>query len=75
MGGRKKKALVAWDKMALSRAEGGLGFDQFQQQSLVLKMRWCDKLLVEEDLLWVKLANESISRMLANSVRCRTRRF
>lgn len=30
-GEQKKKSLVAWDKIAQSRAEGGLGFDMFRQ--------------------------------------------
>lgn len=71
-GGHFKKALIVWDKMAVSRAEGGLGFETFQDQSLVLKMRWCGKLLMEYDLLWVKLAIEGIKRTMDNRVGCRT---
>lgn len=54
--------------------EWGLGFKSFQQQSMVPKMKWCGKVTNEDDVLWVKLSQESIARSLNNGVGCKTRR-
>lgn len=72
VGGKKKKALVSWDKTIVSKAKGGLGFKAFQKQSLILKMHWCRKLMEEEDLLWIQLEKEFIKRSLDTGPRCQT---
>lgn len=73
-GGHYKKALVAWRNTVVSNAEGGLGFEEFHQLSLVFKMRLCGKLMNEEEVLWVKLSQESIARSLDGGAGCKTRR-
>lgn len=74
-GGRSEKALVAWDKMTAKTKEGGLGIEPFQQQSLILKMRWCSKILNDENVVWVKLAQESPTDSLDSGPGCKTRRW
>lgn len=65
---------MAWDKTTTGKEDGGLGFEKFQQQSSQLKMRWCGKIMEEEDLLWVKLTQENIKIGLSSGPGCRTRR-
>lgn len=70
--GNSKKALVAWNKIAIEKAKGGLGFVPFQKLSLSLKIPWFGKLLAYENLIWVKLAKEGILMSLDRGMGCRT---
>lgn len=38
--GDVRTALVAWEDTALTKVEGGVGFDNFKSTSLILKMHW-----------------------------------
>lgn len=58
--GENRKALVAWEDTTHSKAEGGLGFEDFASLSLMLKMRWCCRLLTKCDEAWVLLARAGI---------------
>lgn len=73
--GENKKALVAWDDTTYCKAEGGLGFEEFPNLSLILKMRWCNRLLTDGDEAWVLLAIAGIKRSLNAGYRRRSRRY
>lgn len=72
--GEFKKPLVAWKDTALNKAEGGVGFDDVQSTSLVLKMRLSNRILADEDVIWVQLAKASMARSLKSGFRRRTRK-
>lgn len=69
--GENRKALVAWFDTALNKAEGGIGFDNLHHTSLALKMRWCGRILMEEDTPWVLLAKVGITWSLNSGFRRR----
>lgn len=72
--GKIKKALMDWSTMTAKTVEGGLGIESFQQQSMALKMHWCSRLTMEDEVIWVKLAQESCARSLDKGAGCKTRR-
>lgn len=42
--------------MTCRRVEGGLRIEPFMELSRMLKLRWSSRLLIEPDIVWVKLA-------------------
>lgn len=57
-----KKALVAWEDVTYPRAEGGLGIIAFRMHVMALKMHWVFAILTQDDLQWVQLAHQGITR-------------
>lgn len=50
--GETRKALVAWKDMTLNKAEGGVGFEELQDVSRTLKMRWFTRILLDALAKW-----------------------
>lgn len=70
--GMPKKALVAWEDVTYPKEEGGMGIIAFQSHATTLKMCWISKILTHNDLQWVQLAHQIITRSF-KTPSCRSR--
>lgn len=72
--GETRKALVAWNDIALNKV-GGVGFEELHVVSRMLKMHWLTRILLDATTKWACLARLSVARSLNSGFRCRMRRI
>lgn len=62
--GEYTKALVTLKDISHCKVEGGMDYEDFCGLNLIFKMRWCGHLLIDNSIVWMTLARESIERSL-----------
>ncbi|KAL3677843.1 hypothetical protein R1sor_020799 [Riccia sorocarpa] len=62
--GNPKQALIAWDRVALPKAEGGLGWTKFKVMADALNVRQVSRIIEGGCAEWIQLARSFILRTL-----------
>ncbi|KAL3687463.1 hypothetical protein R1sor_013772 [Riccia sorocarpa] len=62
--GNPKLALIAWDRIALAKEEGGLGWTRFKVMADALNVRQVSRILEGGSAEWIQLAKSFVLRTL-----------
>ncbi|KAL3686774.1 hypothetical protein R1sor_013083 [Riccia sorocarpa] len=62
--GNPKTSLIAWERIAQTKHNGGLGWTRFKEKSDALNVRLVGRILEGEDVEWIHLARSFILRTL-----------
>ncbi|KAL3688196.1 hypothetical protein R1sor_014505 [Riccia sorocarpa] len=62
--GNKKASLIVWDRLAQSRAEGGIGWIPIREKSMALQIRSTVKIIQGGAAEWIHLARSLVLRTL-----------